>query len=105
MKEGSSIQYDYRKCGTHAQVVSQHPHMATAKIKLYKETEGERKKRGMSMEISRVSTRRINPDSLSLPNQNTIIINKLCTALHSQVNVHVLIDLVLLMKDVACDPI
>ena len=40
-----------------------------------KETYEEGKKRGASMEISNVGTKKKSPNGLSLPNQNTIITN------------------------------
>ena len=49
--------------------------MLTARMKEDKETNEEGKKRGVSMEISTEGTKKRNPDGLSHPNQNTIIIN------------------------------
>ena len=41
----------------------------------YKETEEELKKRDVSMERSKAGMKKKRPDGLSIPNQNTILIN------------------------------
>ena len=51
-----------------------HSGMGTVRMKEDKETDEEGKKRGVSMERSNVKKER-SPDGLSLPNQNTILIN------------------------------
>ena len=52
-----------------------HSGMDKARLKLDK-TDEAGKKRGVSMKSSKESTKNINLEGLSLPNQNTIIINK-----------------------------
>ena len=53
-----------------------HSRMGTARMKLYKETDEEVKKTGVSMERSTASTKeKRSPDGLNYPNQNTKIIN------------------------------
>ena len=52
-----------------------HSRMETARIKEDNETDEDCKKRGVSMEKSIVGTKERNPDSLSRPIQNTILIN------------------------------
>ena len=49
--------------------------MVTAIMKCDKETEQERKKRGVSMERSKAGTKKRSPAGQSLPNKNTILIN------------------------------
>ena len=49
----STIQYGYRKCVTLARVCPKHSRIGTARMKEDKETDSERKKRGMSMERSK----------------------------------------------------
>ena len=55
-----------------------HSRMGTARMKVDKETDEEGKQRGASMESSKAGTKERSRDGLSLPNQNTIIINKVC---------------------------
>ena len=52
-----------------------HSSIGTARMTYDKETDEEGNKRGVSMERSKEGTKKISPDGLSLPNQNTIIIN------------------------------
>ena len=52
-----------------------HSRTGTARMKKYDETDEDGKKRGLSMERSKAGTKKKSPASLSLPNQNTIIIN------------------------------
>ena len=54
-----------------------HSRMGTARTKEDKETEGEGKKRGMSIERINAGTNKRSPDGLSHPKQNTRIINKM----------------------------
>ena len=51
-----------------------HSRIGTARMKYDKETE-EVQMRGVCMERSKTTTKKTSPDNLSLPNQNTIIIN------------------------------
>ena len=58
-RKGITIEYSYRKWGTHERVLNE-----------------DGKKRGVSMEKSKAGTKeKRRPDSLSLPNQNTILKN------------------------------
>ena len=52
-----------------------HSRMGTARMKEDNETDEDGKKRGVSMEKSKAGTKERSPNSLSLPNQNTILIN------------------------------
>ena len=52
-----------------------HSRMGTTRMKLDKVTDEEDNKRGVSMERSKASTKERSPSDLSLPNQNTILIN------------------------------
>ena len=56
-----------------------HTGMGKAKKKYDIEIEKDKKKRGVSMERStKAGTKERSPDSQSLPNQNTMIINIIC---------------------------
>ena len=55
-----------------------HSGMGIARINHDKETDEEGKKRGVSMERSKAGAKERSPDGLSLPNQNTILINIIC---------------------------
>ena len=46
--------------------------------KIKKQTNTVSRELGVSMEKSKTGTKKTNPDGLSLPNQNTIIINIIC---------------------------
>ena len=52
-----------------------HSRMGTARMKYDNETDEDGKKRGVSMEKIKAGTNERSPDSLSLPNQNSILIN------------------------------
>ena len=52
-----------------------HSRMATARMKSGNETDVDGKKRGVSMVKNTTGTKERSPDSLSVPNQNTILIN------------------------------
>ena len=54
-----------------------HSCLGTASMKYYNVTEEEDKKREASMEKKRVR-KKLGPDGLNYPNQNTIIINIIC---------------------------
>ena len=49
--------------------------MGTARMNKDKETDEEGEKRGLNMVLSKAGMKKRSPDSLSLPNQNRIIIN------------------------------
>ena len=51
-----------------------HSRTGTARMKYDKETDEEGKNRGVSVEISKASTKKV-PTAYALPNQNTIIIS------------------------------
>ena len=55
-----------------------HSCMGTARMKEDKETDEEGKTRGVSVERSKAGTKERSHNGLSLPNQNTIIINIIC---------------------------
>ena len=76
-KWGSTIQYGYRKRGTHARAFSQTLTHGNSKNEIRHETDEDTQKRGVSMEKSTAGTNKRSPDSLSHPNRNTIIINKI----------------------------
>ena len=65
-KKLSTIQYGFRKCGTHALVFSQTLAHGNSKNEIDNETDEDGKKRGVSMEKSKAGTKEISPDSLSL---------------------------------------
>ena len=50
-----------------------HSRIGTARIKQDKETDEESKKSVVSMERSKAARKKVRPDGLSQPNQNTII--------------------------------
>ena len=52
-----------------------HSRMGTAKMKYSKQTDEEGKKRIVSMERCKAGVKERNPDVLSLPNKNSILIN------------------------------
>ena len=54
---------------------SKHSGMGTARMKKYDDTDEDDKKIGMSMGKGAEGTKERSPDSVSLPNQNTILIN------------------------------
>ena len=57
----------------------EHSRMGTARMKYDKETDEEGKKRGVSVERSKAGTKEKRcPDGLTLPIQNTAIINMIC---------------------------
>ena len=49
--------------------------MATGNWEEWNKTDEDGQKRGVSMEENAAGTNKISPDGLSLPNQNTILIN------------------------------
>ena len=61
------------KLGTHARVLSQLLAHENRKNEILKETDEDDKKKGASMEKRKAGTKEKCPDSLSLPNKNTII--------------------------------
>ena len=70
------MQYGYRTWGTHARVFSETLAHGNSKNEIRQETDGDGKKRGVSMERSKAGTNKRSPDGLSHPNQNKIIIKK-----------------------------
>ena len=67
-KTKSTIQCGYRKCGTHARVVSRTLAHGNSKNEI-KQRDEEGDKRGMSMERSKSDTKERSHDGLSQPNQ------------------------------------
>ena len=61
--------------GSSRKSVPKHSRMGIARMKLDNDTDEDCKKRGVSMEKSTTGTKERSPDSLSLPNQNTMLIN------------------------------
>ena len=57
MEKEGTMQYGYKKWGTHAIVFSQTLRMGTARMNSGKETDEEGKKRGVSMETSKAGTK------------------------------------------------
>ena len=74
-EKGSNIQYGYSKWGTHARVFSRTLANGDSQNETGPRDRQERKKRGVSMERSKAGTKERGPYCLSLPNQNTILIN------------------------------
>ena len=77
-KKIRTIQYGYRKWGTRARVFSQTLAHEYSKIEIRQRDRRQGKKRGASMERSKMATKERSPDGLSLPIQNTILINTIC---------------------------